>query len=83
MFDWKGASLNFAVRLDYVDWNLGTFNETNTNIGDDIWAITPAISFRPSSQTVFRLNYRYQWQKDILSNSPALKASWLFGVSTN
>jgi len=82
MFDWEGASLNIAARLDYVDWNIGTFNETNTNIGDDLWAITPAISFRPSAQTVFRLNYRYQWQKDILSNPPDLRASWMFGFST-
>jgi len=82
LLDWENASLNFAARLDYVDWNKGTFKETNTKIGEDLWAITPAISFRPSSQTVFRLNYRYQWQKDILNNPPALKASWLFGFST-
>jgi hypothetical protein len=82
ILDWKKASLNVAFRLDYTDWNLGTFNETNTNIGEDIWAITPAISFRPSSQTVFRLNYRYHWQTDILNNPPALGASWLVGFST-
>ena len=82
IFDWENAILNLSARLDYVDWNIGTFNETNTNIGDDLWAITQAISFRPSAQTVFRLNYRYQWQKDILSNPAALRASWLFGFST-
>lgn len=82
IFDWEKASLNLAARLDHVDWNIGTFNETNTNIGDDLWAITPAISFRPSAQTVFRLNYRYQWQRDLLGNPPALRASWLFGFST-
>jgi len=82
IFDWENASLNIAARLDYVDWNIGTFNETNTNIRDDLLAITPAISFRPSVQTVFRLNYRYQWQKDILSNPPDLRASWMFGFST-
>jgi hypothetical protein len=82
MFDWENASLNVAARLDYVDWNIGKFNETNTDIGDELWAITPAISFRPSAQTVFRLNYRYQWQKDILNNPPSLRASWMFGFST-
>ncbi|MBD77329.1 MAG: hypothetical protein CL840_00145 [Crocinitomicaceae bacterium] len=82
ILDWEKASLNIAARLDYVDWNLGTFKETNTNIGDDLWAITPSIGFRPSSQTVFRLNYRYQWQKDILSNPPTRTAAWLFGFST-
>lgn len=82
IFDWEKATLNLAARLDYADWNVGKFNETGTDIGDDIWAVTPAISFRPSSQTVFRLNYRYQWQTDILNNPPARMAAWLFGFST-
>lgn len=82
MFGWKKAVLNVAARLDYVDWNIGTFKQTGTEIGDDLWAISPAISFRPSAQTVFRINYRYQWQKDILNNPAAKTATWLFGVST-
>jgi len=82
ILDWENAGFNFAARLDYVDWNIGIFKETGTNIGDDLWAISPAISFRPTSQTVFRLNYRYQWQKDILNNPPSLTAAWLFGFST-
>lgn len=82
VLDWEKATLNLALRIDYVDWNVGTFNETQTNIGDDLWAITPAISFRPTSQSVFRLNYRYQWQTDVLGNPPGMKAAWLLGFST-
>lgn len=82
ILDWENATLNLSARLDYVDWNVGKFNETGTEIGDDLCAITPAISFRPSSQTLFRLNYRYQWQSDILNNPPARTAAWLFGFST-
>ncbi|MFT6715821.1 MAG: hypothetical protein ACJA0Q_000450 [Saprospiraceae bacterium] len=82
IFNWEGATLNLAARLDYADWNVGTFNETGTDIGDDLIAITPAISFRPSRQTVIRLNYRYQWQTDIVNNPAAKTASWLFGFST-
>lgn len=82
VLDWEDATLNIAARFDYVDWNVGVFNETNADIGEDLWAISPAISFRPSTQTVFRLNYRYQWQKDILKNPAAKTASWLFGFST-
>jgi len=82
MFDWDDAVLNIAARLDYVDWNIGKFNETKTEIGDELISITPAISFRPSTQTVFRVNYRYQWQKDILNNPSSRTASWLFGYST-
>ncbi len=82
ILDWEDAVVNISARLDYADWNVGKFNETNTEIGDHLWAITPALSFRPSSQTVFRLNYRYQWQTDILNNPSARTATWLFGFST-
>jgi len=82
MFNWKKASLNVAARFDYVDWNLETFNETGEKIGDELMAITPAISFRPSTQTVIRLNYRYQLQTDIINNPAAKTTSWLLGFST-
>jgi len=82
ILDWENATLYVAARFDYVDWNVGTFNETKTPIGEELLAITPSISFRPTSQTVFRLNYRHQWEKDILNNAPAKAASWLFGIST-
>ena len=82
IFDWDDASLNFAVRFDYLDWNIGTFNEWNTNIGDERISVTPAISFRPSKQTVLRLNYRYSWDTDILDNPKTRTATWLFGFST-
>ena len=82
ILDWENAVVNVSTRLDYADWNIGTFNENNQNIGDDLWAITPAISLRPNSLTVFRVNYRYQWQRDILGNAPAKAATWLCGFST-
>ena len=82
ILDWEDATFNIATRFDYVDWNVGEFEGTNLEIGDQILAVTPAISFRPTSQTVFRLNYKYKWQKDILSNPAAKSASWLFGFST-
>jgi len=79
---WDNASLNLAFRVDYADWNVGKFKETGAEMGESLFAITPAISFRFSAQTVLRLNYRYQWQKDILNNPAARKASWLFGISS-
>jgi hypothetical protein len=82
VLDWDDAVLNFAMRFDYTDWNVGTFNETKTNIGDERFAITPAISFRPTGQTVFRLNYKYQTDIDILNNAPAKTAAWMFGFSS-
>lgn len=76
------STINLACRLEYVDWNVGTFNDIGGNIGDEIWAIVPAISFRPSSQTVLRFNYRYQQQTDILSNPAAVTGGFQFGISS-
>lgn len=79
---WDNAVLNVACRLEYVDWNVGRFNETGGNIGEDIWSIMPAISFRPTGQTVFRLNYRFQKQRDIFGNPPAITDGFNLGIST-
>lgn len=79
---WENSTLNIACRVDYADYNVGTFNETGTNIYDHTYAITPAVSFRPSQQTVIRANYRYQWQKDILGNPEVRTAGLQFGFST-
>ncbi len=81
ILQWPEATVNVATRLDYVDWNVGSFRENQTNIGESIWAITPAISFRPTSQAVIRLNYRYHWLRDIINNPPSKTGAWLFGIS--
>ena len=82
MFGWEKAVINFACRLEYVDWNVGKFTSTGGNIAEDLWSIMPAVSFRPTAQTVFRLNYRHQQQKDILGNPPAKTGGFSFGIST-
>lgn len=82
VLSWDNAKLNIGVRVEYVDYNIGEFTETDTEIGDEIWAIVPTISFRPVSTTVVRFNYRYQSQVDILYN-PAIKTGIIqFGIST-
>lgn len=82
ILNWENATLNLACRLEFVDWNVGSFNETGTNIGEELWSIIPAISFRPTSQTVLRLNYRYQKQRDVLDNAPAITSGFSFGLSS-
>jgi hypothetical protein len=74
--------INAALRIEYADWNKGKFVSTGGNIADEIFSIVPAISWRPSAQTVLRLNYRYNWQKDILGNPPSKLAGFQFGLST-
>ncbi len=82
LFGFNNASFNVAMRLEYVDWNDGTFSETGGNIGDEIWAVVPTISFRPTAQTVIRLNYRFMEQTDILGNPPAKISGIQLGVSS-
>lgn len=74
--------INGAVRLEYVDWNIGKFNETGTDIREDVISITPGVSWRPTSQTVIRLNYRYSWLTDILGNEASKTAGFQFGFSS-
>ena len=81
-FGFENSVLNAAVRLEYVDWNKGVFKSTSGNIADHVYSIVPAISWRPTAQTVFRLNYRYNWQRDLLGNPPSKLAGFQFGLST-
>lgn len=82
VFGFEKSVINAALRLEYVDWNKGKFKSTGDNISDEVFSIVPAISWRPNAQTVIRLNYRYNWQKDILGNPPTKLAGFQFGVST-
>ena len=82
MLGWEDATLNIATRFEYIDWNMGIFSSTEKNIADDLWSIMPAISFRPNAQSVFRINYRYQKQKDIIGNPAATTGGFSVGLST-
>lgn len=82
MMGWDNAVLNLACRVEYIDWNIGKFRETKGNIAEDFWSIMPAISFRPTQQTVLRLNYRYQQVRDIVGNAPSITGGFIFGIST-
>jgi hypothetical protein len=82
IFGFENSVVNVALRLEYVDWNKGEFQSTGDNIADEVFSIVPAISWRPTAQTVIRMNYRYNWQKDILGNPPSKLAAFQFGLST-
>lgn len=82
MMGFENAVLNMALRLEYVDWNKGTFKSTGGNISDDVFAIVPAVSIRPTAQTVIRFNYRRHSQHDLLGNPPAKLGGFQFGFST-
>lgn len=82
MFGWENSTLNLAFRTEYADYNVGNFQETGGNISDHIFAIVPGISFRPSPQTVFRFNYRFHKETDLLGNPPSHTGGFQFGFSS-
>jgi len=83
---WPHATINIALRGEYVDWNVGNFSSTGTKMYNDLWSIMPAISFRPTPQTVVRFNYRRQFQRDITGNAIGaalgLTEGYSLGIST-
>lgn len=82
VFGFERSVINAALRTEYVDWNIGKFNETGTNIREDFVSIMPGLSWRPTTQTVIRLNYRYSWLTDILGNEPSRTAGFQMGFSS-
>ena len=82
MFGFDNAVVNAAMRFEYVDWNTGRFKSTGSNISEHVFSLVTAISWRPTSQTVIRFNYRYNWQKDLLGNPPSKLAGVQIGISS-
>ena len=82
LFTFENSTFNLALRMEYTDWNKGRFSSTGGNISDHLFAIVPAISWRPSDQTVIRFNYRYEWRKDLLGNPATRRASVQFGIAS-
>lgn len=74
--------VNAALRLEYVDFNIGTFGETGGNIADDVTAFTGGIALRPSAETVIKANYRYLITQDLLGNPPSHTSELEFGIAT-
>lgn len=82
ILSWDKAKVNVGFRSEYVDYNVGTFTQTGTNIGDDIWSLVPSLAFRPGGSTVIRLNYRFQQAHDLLNNPPSNTGVIQFGFSS-
>jgi hypothetical protein len=79
---YANAVVTAGLRLETVDYNRGTFSSTGESIGDEVTAIVPGISFRPTSGTVFRANYRYHWSTDLQGNDPTRLAGFQVGFAT-
>ncbi|MEO9801864.1 MAG: hypothetical protein ABJF04_01395 [Reichenbachiella sp.] len=82
LLGWKDVTLNLINRLEYVDYNIDDFEETNTNIYDQIYAIVPGLSLRFSSNTLLKFNYRRHWERDFLGNPVSKTAGVQFGFAS-
>ena len=82
VFGFEQSVVNASIRLEYVDWNMGSFKSTGGNISEHLFSIVPSLSFRPVPQTVFRVNYRRNWQTDMLGNPASRLAAFQFGISS-
>ncbi|NJK83360.1 MAG: hypothetical protein HC912_05620 [Saprospiraceae bacterium] len=82
LFRWRNMTLNVAFRFEYLDYNVGDFEETGSNISDHLFAVMPGIGLRFSPNTLLRMNYRYQWDTDLLGNPPAKTAGFQFGFAS-
>ena len=79
---YQAAVVSAGLRLERVDYNMGTFSSTGLGIRDDVTAIVSGLSFRPTADTVFRLNYRYHWTRDFPGNAAAKTAGVQLGFAT-
>jgi hypothetical protein len=82
MFDYDRAVLNASVRIERIDYNRGTFEAIGSNRFDERSALTIGLGFRPTSNTVFRLNYRNGWFRDLLGNPTIRSGGYQFGLAT-
>lgn len=76
------STLNAVLRLEQVDYNMGTFETTGGKIFDETTAVVPGLSFRPSEDTVFRLNYIRRWYRDFVGNDAEKTAGVQLGFAT-
>jgi hypothetical protein len=82
MLGMRDATVNVALRLEHVDYNIGRFSSTRRPIRDEVTAIVPGVSFRPSANTVFKGNYRRQRMQDVLGNPAARLGGYQVGFAT-
>lgn len=82
MGGYEDAVVSVGLRLEHVDYNVGAFSSTGGSIGDEVTAVVPGVSFRPTDGTVFRVNHRYEWITDLQGNEPSRRAGFQLGFAT-
>ncbi|NQY66602.1 MAG: hypothetical protein HRT72_02610 [Flavobacteriales bacterium] len=85
----ENAKLLLNVRGEMIDYNIGQFstqpataNVVNMQKGDEVTSLMFGLSLRPTPDTVFKLNYRFQKTTDLFSNPAAKLGGYQFGIAT-
>lgn len=79
---YEDAALSVGLRVEHVDFNVGTFSSTGRDIQDDVTAVVPTVAFRPTAGTVFRINYRRHWTSDFVGNPTIRLGGWQLGFAS-
>lgn len=74
--------VSLGLRVERVDYNVGTFSSTGANIYDETDAVTAALSLRPVPGTVFRFNYRRESSRDLQGNPAVKTGGFQLGFAT-
>jgi len=82
LFGIDKSVLNAVLRLERLDLNIGEFSSTGQSIGNEITAVVPGISFRPTPETVFRFNFIRRWENDLPGNANVKTTGIQFGFAT-
>ncbi len=82
LFGLRDAVVSVGLRTEYVDYNVGTFTSTGRPIRDDVLAVVPGVTYRPVPGTVFKVNYRRHWTRDLLGNPAARLGGYQVGMAT-
>lgn len=82
MLGYQDADLRVVLRGERVDFNVGEFSSTGQKIFDEGWSLVPGLAFRPTADTVFRVNYRRGWNRDLVGNGTAKSSAWQVGFAT-
>jgi hypothetical protein len=82
LFSYDAAILSGALRLERVDYNVGTFASTGAGIGDEVTALVVGVAFRPGPGTVLRANYRRHWTRDFARNPTSHLGGFQLGFAT-
>jgi len=82
LFSMEKITLNGNFRVERADYNIADFNETGTNIYDEITALVPGLSLRFSRNTLLKANYRYHWDRDFFGNPTSKTAGFQFGFAS-